>query len=76
MVFNLIDCPIRELPKTGRRFSQLKRAVGERGLGKDVTIRDIVTGIKEDKYRWLSGSAYKQILMFLIKDGYIKQKTE
>ena len=75
VVYNLIDCPIRELPKEGGRFAQLKREMSR--LKASGSIRDVVKGIeKEGKYKYFSASAYKQILMFLIQDGYIKQEKE
>lgn len=70
----LIDCPIQHLPRKGGRFSQLKREMTR--LKNSGTIRDVIEGIKEGKYKYFSASAYKQILMFLIEDGHIKQKEE
>ena len=74
VVYKLIDCPIHKLPPDRRRFSQLKREMSR--LKKGGTIRDVIKGIKEGKYRYFSASAYKQLLIFLIEDGYIKQETE
>lgn len=74
VVYQLIDCPIKELPKTGGRFSQLKREMTR--FKNSGTIRDVIEGIKEGKYKYFSASAYKQLLMFLIEDGHIKRKEE
>ena len=76
MELNLIDIPIRDLPQTGGRFSQLKRSITIRKLGRKLTIRQFIEGIEQNKYRWVSPSTYKQILIFLIQDGYITPKKK
>ena len=71
---NLLDCPIRELPPTKGRFSQLKRCCTTYKLGKTITLREFLLGIKEGKYRWLGTSVYKQILLFLIDENHFTPK--